>query len=140
MSSLFRPLLLTTVLAAFSLAGCAGKPAPVSDYRIRMVPTADGRGYVALPPECPSWTTVNNNPFENPPEPQYGCAQARNLAAQVARPADLLEGKELGPPDGVFTTGSIRAYREGTTKSLIDAKSDAPVTDTTTGAGTKQQN
>jgi pilus assembly protein CpaD len=46
--------------------------------------------YVAEPPQCGDWST--NLAYEpmNLPYPNLGCSQQRNLAVQIANPADLL--------------------------------------------------
>lgn len=96
------------------------------DYRIRLTEDPDGR-LQAVPPECPSWRTESNSFLQNEPWPQYGCANARTLAAMIERPEDLLEGRELGPASGTVTAQSIRRYNEGKTTALIDPNAKAPV-------------
>jgi hypothetical protein len=121
-------------LAVTTLLG-ACEVAPSPDHTIKLMPSADGKRTIAVPPECLSWHNYANGPLENQPWPQYGCAQARNLAAQVERPEDLVAGKPLGSGDAVLSSASIQNYRAGKTKALIDAKSDAPIAQTPTGAG-----
>ncbi len=121
------------ILVLTALTAC--QTAPVPDYRIQLMPSADGRSVIAVPPECPSWASVSNAPHEGGTAAQYGCSQARNLAAMVERPEDLISPRPLGAPDGVVTAGSITAYRTGKTKALIDVNEAAPVNDITTGAG-----
>lgn len=126
-------LCLTGLVLLAALGGCETGPKP--DHRIKLMPSADGKRTIAVPPECLSWHDAATGPLENQPWPQYGCAQARNLAAQVERPEDLMQGKPLGPADGVMSAASIQNYRAGKTKALIDAKSDAPIAQVATGAG-----
>ena len=127
-------LCLTSLALLLSLAACEIAPRP--DNTIKLMPSADGKRTVPVPPECLSWHDYANGPLENQPWPQYGCAQSRNLAAQVERPQDLMEGKALGPGDAVLSASSVQNYRAGKTKALIDAKSDAPIAQMPTGTGT----
>jgi pilus assembly protein CpaD len=46
--------------------------------------------YIAEPPQCGDWSTNLAYDPMNLPYPNLGCAQQRNLAVQVANPADLL--------------------------------------------------
>lgn len=113
-------------LSLVALLGACDGTSVNPDYRVKLVPSADGKQTLAIPPECPSWRDVKSGPQANEPWPQYGCAQARNLAAQVERPEDLATPRALGQADGVVTANSIQNYRTGKTKALIDAKAEAP--------------
>lgn len=130
----FRRASLACLLLVSTLCGCEIGPKP--DNRIELISSPDGKRTVAVPPECLSWHEAANGPLENQPWPQHGCAQARNLAAQVVRTEDLAEGRPLGSADGVVTAGSIENYRAGKTRALINAKSDAPLAQMPTGTGT----
>ncbi len=123
-SCLSRFFLLSLPFAALCLTGCEATPAP--DYRIRLVPSIKESGSVAVPPDCPSWTTTALGDNENTITPQLGCAAARNLAAQVERPEDLIAEKTLGKADGTLAAASMNNYRAGKTRALIDAKAEAP--------------
>jgi hypothetical protein len=109
---------LILVTSVLGLAGC-GPTTPSPDYAIRVVPSSDGRSAMAIPPDCPRWSDNENNFFDNQPFPQFGCADARNLAAMVERPEDLLHGRELGPASGVLTAGSIVRYNNNQTRGLL---------------------
>lgn len=130
-----RPLPLSVCSLALLLALGACETGPKPDNRIKLVPSANGRSTMAVPPECLSWHDAATGPLENQAWPQYGCSYARNLAAQVERPEDLIEGRPMGSGDGVLSAASIQNYRAGKTKPLIDAKADAPVAQAATGAG-----
>ncbi len=118
-------LLLPTLLLATLLGGCESTPNP--DYRIKVVQNPSGKGYVALPPECLSWQAYETgSPLENQLRPTYGCAEAKNLAAMVERPEDLIEGKPLGPADPVVSAAAISRYQAGKTTPLIDPNAEAP--------------
>ncbi|MDR3450029.1 MAG: CpaD family pilus assembly lipoprotein [Alphaproteobacteria bacterium] len=87
------------------------------DYAIRVTPTPTGG--VAQAPVCPSWTTERFDPLDNALFPQYGCANARNLAAMVERPDDLIDARPLGPERGVIAVGAMRRYDNNQTRGLI---------------------
>jgi pilus assembly protein CpaD len=110
-----RSLILMTS-GLLTLAACAD-PTPHPDYAIRVIPTASGG--VAIPPACPSWSTSVSNPLDNQPVPQFGCATARNLAAMVERPNDLIQGRTMGDARGVTAVGAVRRYDNDQTRGLI---------------------
>jgi len=115
---------LCALLLVTALCGCETAPKP--DNRIKLMPSADGKRVTALPPDCLSWHDYETGPFENHPWPQYGCAQARNLAAQVERPQDVVEGKELGKADGIISSAAQSRYLAGKQTPLIDPYADKP--------------
>ncbi|NTU76691.1 MAG: hypothetical protein HGA90_02595 [Alphaproteobacteria bacterium] len=114
--------LLALLLASASLSACNDflTTAPTPDYRIQVMPSPYGKGMIAVPPECPDWRTTYSGSFENQPWPQYGCAQARNLAAQVDNPEDLLQGRDPGPASGEAAATSMARYISGKTEPLSD--------------------
>ncbi|HAX91937.1 MAG TPA: hypothetical protein DCY07_07000 [Rhodospirillaceae bacterium] len=136
MSRSLSRLTLSSLALVTLLAACDTSPTP--DYRIKLMPSADGKSTIAVPPECASWHTENNSPLENLSGRQFGCATAHNLAAQVADPNDLIEGDKLGKPDAIFTAATVRDYRMGKSKSLIDPQVDGPVPATPTNSGVTQ--
>lgn len=128
-------LCLTTSSLALLLTLSACVTGPTPDKRIKLMPSADGKRTIAVPPECLSWHDAASEPYENVSLPQYGCASARNLAAQVERPEDLIAGRELGKADAVVSAASVQDYRAGRTKALFDADNEAPVASMPTGSG-----
>jgi pilus assembly protein CpaD len=71
---------------AYSAEGAADPPIRVSYMR-----------YVAEAPACGDWSTNLADEPMNLPYPNLGCAQQRNLAVQVANPADLLGPRSETP-------------------------------------------
>lgn len=67
----------------------------------------------ATVPGCPDWSAKSDMNFNNGLSPSYGCAVNGNLAAMVADPQDLLEGKK-GASETVIATSNkaISTYRE----------------------------
>lgn len=66
-------------------------------------------------PGCPDWSAKSDMNYNNAMSPNYGCAVNSNLAAMVADPQDLLEGKK-GSGETVIATSNkaIATYREAT--------------------------
>lgn len=69
--------------------------------------------YVAEGPECGRWTSNLAEDPRNLPYPNLGCAQQRNLAAQVANPADLLGPRTMDPADQERRAVVFDKYRQG---------------------------
>jgi len=129
-----RSLAIAFALAALLLAGC-GAPTLTPDYTVKVATTPDGK-LVAIPPPCPSWSQYQRNVFDNQPDPQFGCATARNLAAMVDNPEDLLQAHKLGPARGITTAGSILRYDRDQTRGLIYPSSSVDTSVDTTTAPT----
>lgn len=64
-------------------------------------------------PGCPDWSAKSDMNYTNGTSPNYGCAINSNLAAMVADPQDLLEGKK-GSGETVISTSNkaISTYRD----------------------------
>lgn len=122
-----------SLLGLLSLSACdfyGGTPRP--DYAIRVTKTAQGS--VATPPACPSWTTETKDPYDNQPDPQFGCANARNLALMSDNPDDLVEGRALADARGVTSVGAIRRFDNDQTRGLVWTGGETESVATTTAA------
>ncbi|MER2519828.1 MAG: CpaD family pilus assembly lipoprotein [Bdellovibrionales bacterium] len=129
-SALFQA---SALLAALMATACVElPPTPKPDYAIH-VKTQNGKT-AAIPPQCASWNADITDPFDNQPLPQFGCANARNLALMIDRPEDLLEGRPVGAPDSVTSLGAVVRYRNNQTRGLIWTGSDANSVATTTAS------
>ena len=95
-----------------------------SEANVAIEPYHDGRDagapirlsylrYVAEGPECGRWTTNLAEDYRNLPYPNFGCAQQRNLAAQIANPADLLGPRTMEPADQERRAVVFDKYRQG---------------------------
>jgi len=75
--------------------------------------------------------TFNRDYFENQPYWNLGCASQRNLAAQVADPADLVQPRGETPAYAMRRTTVIEKYREGQSPATQDtgAASTAKISD-----------
>jgi pilus assembly protein CpaD len=132
-----RPIALAFITSLLGLAAC-GSHTMNPDYSIGVTPTPDGTSYVAVPPNCADWKDENANLFDNQPMPQFGCANARNLAIMVDNPNDLMQGRNLDPARGVVISGAILRYDSSQTRGLIypsqtpDTASDSTTSSTAT--------
>ena len=64
-------------------------------------------------PGCPDWSAKSDTNYLNALSPGYGCAVNSNIAAMVADPQDLIEGKK-GSSETVIATSNkaISTYRD----------------------------
>jgi pilus assembly protein CpaD len=101
----------------------ASAPAlPAGDIRLTI------EHYVASAPGCPNWSKAPGNDFDNTLHSDYGCATATNLAAMIADPRDLAEGRTMGPPKGNPAIAAMHRYATGKVSSLSgsDTTSTSP--------------
>jgi hypothetical protein len=131
-------LLLALALLALPLAACEDmtKTTSAPDLTIKLAPSADGKRMIAVPPECANWRTDELGTFENQPMPQFGCASARNLAAMIEKPEDLVQGRDLAPADGTVTAAGEQLYRQGKTVQLVNPSQKDAQAATTSRSGT----
>lgn len=114
---------LACVFVASLLGGCMEQTGSVNpDYRILVAPAAHG-GYVAIPPECASWRDAPEDPFDNQPIPNHGCANARNLALMIDDPRDLIKGKAAGGAPASRAATAIERYQNDKIRGLYDPTS-----------------
>ncbi|WP_324074541.1 MAG: CpaD family pilus assembly protein [Erythrobacter sp.] len=76
-------------------------------------------------PGCPDWSANSDMNYTNGTSPNFGCAVNSNMAAMVADPQDLLEGKQ-GSGETVLATSNkaIKTFREAAptgAAGLLDA-------------------
>jgi len=67
----------------------------------------------ATAPNCPNWTKPPGNDSANTLPSDFGCASAIDLAAMVADPRDLVEGRPLAPVVGDAAVWPMHRYRSG---------------------------
>ena len=68
-----------------------------------------GRYMVTLPP-CPNWSKPASIASTNTASSNFGCATAVNFARMVASPADLAEGRPVGPVDAIPAAAAVQRY------------------------------
>ncbi len=85
---------------------------------------------VASVPGCPDWSAKSDMNYSNGLSPNHGCASNSNLAAMVADPQDLLEGRK-GASETLINTSNkaISTFREATPTG------EAGLMDASTGGG-----
>ena len=69
--------------------------------------------YRAVAPDCPPMNTDLSRADVNEHWPRFGCATARNLAAMVAEPRDLVAPRGLDPRDNARRDAVLEAWRAG---------------------------
>ncbi|MBV8594281.1 MAG: hypothetical protein JOZ27_08285, partial [Caulobacteraceae bacterium] len=74
--------------------------------------------YVAEVPDCPNWSKPPGNDPANTLHSDFGCATAKNLAAMVADPRDLVAPREMGPPVGDPAVAGVDRYRHDRVEPL----------------------
>lgn len=110
----------TLVAALCSLAGCMSEHPPLGMPDDSVIGfTAQGGGRV-IPPQCdqldqPSHMT---DAGRKRPGVAFGCATYSNLAAMLARPADLVAPVPYAGADAALGASAVRAYEEGRTQPL----------------------
>ena len=86
------------------------------------------------PPEPPSagmscapWFNFPADAHGNRDSPFLGCANDQNLAAMVAHPEDLVQGRALAPADGEKTARAVETWRQGKERPLPESEPAAPI-------------
>lgn len=84
-------------------------PGALTPGRARVVLTRS----VAHVPGCPDWSAKSDMNYNNAMSPNYGCATNSNVAAMIADPQDLLEGRKGASETLVNTSNkAITTFRE----------------------------
>jgi pilus assembly protein CpaD len=102
---------LASALARQGLKTTLAAPGGAPDGELRLVV----EHATTAVPNCPNWTKPPGNDFENTLHSDFGCASALDLAAMVADPRDLAEGRPLAPVVGDAAIWPINRYRNGLT-------------------------
>lgn len=67
----------------------------------------------AAVPGCPDWSRSSQPEYAGATMSNFGCATSSNLAAMIANPDDLIEGREAGATiDAATSSKAIKAYRD----------------------------
>ncbi len=70
-------------------------------------------------PNCPDWSAPSDLAAGNLAMSQLGCANAVNLAATIANPADLVAGRPLAGADGTREAAAVERYHADKVRKLI---------------------
>ena len=99
--------------------------------------------YLVTAPPCPNWSKYPPVDFTNAHASNFGCATAMNLAAIIASPADLAEGRPVGRPDAIPAAAAVQRYQGDKVQlpaaaglTNIPTAAIAPTGSGATGAGT----
>ena len=79
-------------------------------------------------PGCPNWSRPQQPNWENRTMSNFGCGVNANLAAQVANPQDLFQGR--GDPSTINSIAGIKAiemYREWPLTGVIEGQARRPL-------------
>ncbi|HZZ10877.1 MAG TPA: CpaD family pilus assembly lipoprotein [Paraburkholderia sp.] len=107
------------IWAALAFAACGAlltgcMPKPSLGMPDASVLSYDGKQ--VLPPDCAALerpSLVRDAGIARRPDIAFGCATYTNLAAQIARPADLVAPRPLGPADAAVAASAVRRYETG---------------------------
>ncbi|HVY12288.1 MAG TPA: CpaD family pilus assembly lipoprotein [Alphaproteobacteria bacterium] len=116
------------LLGVLLLSGCGTADQARPDYRIGVLHDNETGRAVALAKPCPTWHQHIGEGLENHFEPQFGCADAYNLAHEIERPTDLISGRRPADAEAAPGVLGIERYREDKTKQLINPKENSATT------------
>ena len=91
----------------------------------------------ATVPRCPNWTKPPGNDFDNTLHSDFGCATAVDLAAMVADPRDLVEGRPLAPVVGDVAILPMHRYRTGASGDTANQPFSGATTEMATAPATQ---
>lgn len=115
------------------LPGLRGGPVSLSEQGAHRgaepdsVILAAGRILLSVP-ACPDWSKPAGGDPTNTPSSNFGCASARNLAAMIAEPADLVAPDEPGPANAERLARAVERHRRGDSAPLDPSPTSAPGT------------
>lgn len=96
------------ILALFTLAACSDY-APVKKQSVINPVTRE----ITPPAPCPDWSHPNPGNYDNSVHSNFGCATAKNLAIQLADPADAVRGHGEKTGDTEAGVRAVQRYRAG---------------------------
>ena len=76
-------------------------------------------------PNCPNWRRASQPEFAASTMSNFGCATNSNLAAMVADPTDLVQGREVNGNDPLTISRAIKTYRDKDPTGKGDLKSES---------------
>jgi pilus assembly protein CpaD len=92
-----------------SLNGAPVTPGAIAPGSVRVIVSRAS----ANVPGCPDWSRSSSPEFVGSTMSNYGCASNAALAAMVADPTDLIQGREAGAGgDPITASKAIRIYRD----------------------------
>lgn len=102
---------IATVVARYGLLLSDTAPVTQGSDQLSGVRVVISRSSASVP-DCPNWRRASQPEFAASTTSNYGCATNSNLAAMIADPADLVQGREISGNDPLTITRAISTYRE----------------------------
>jgi hypothetical protein len=116
--------------ASASLTGCMSGHPPLGMPDASVIGYDPHGGARAVPPQCGQLDQPSHmiDAGAGRPGVAFGCATYGNLAAMLARPADLVAPLPYAGADAGLAAGAVRRYDEGRVKPLNPTSTTAPIT------------
>ncbi len=108
----FRIQAVGILAVALALGACSERPGAPENA------SADGG--------CLPWVNFPVDMHSNAESPYLGCSNRMNLETQVAQPADLAAGRQLGPASGERESRAIEDYEQGKIKPFSSSSVAGP--------------
>ena len=107
-------------LACVALASCMSAAPPVGMPDVDAIGLSPDAFAHAVPPQCASLDERSGMRDAGYARPgiAFGCATYTNLAAMLARPADLSTPRPYAGADAPLAASAVRRYEEGRTTPL----------------------
>ncbi|MGF6608813.1 pilus assembly protein CpaD [Paraburkholderia sp. WSM4175] len=119
--------------ASVGLASCMSPPPPLGMPDPSIISVAPGESGHAIPPSCEALNQRSQMIDAGMARPgvAFGCATYSNLAAMVARPADLTAPLPYAGADAPLAASAVRRYEEGRATPLNSWSSSSSSSSTT---------
>lgn len=117
---------LSALLLVVAMSGCMSEHPPLGMPDASVVGFDGSR---AVPPDCAALVQPSHMIDAGAARPgvAFGCATYTNLAAMVARPADLVQPLPYAGADAAIGASAVRRYDEGRTTPLNSTSTTATV-------------
>jgi pilus assembly protein CpaD len=130
---------IAAALLPYNVVAVQGPLAPLAPNRA----IVESQRYLVTLPQCPNWSKYPPLGYTNTHASNFGCTTAVDLALMVANPADLAEGRPLGPADANPAVSAVQRYQtdkvqlpSAASLSGFAASTAGPTGAGATGAGT----
>jgi pilus assembly protein CpaD len=80
--------------------------------------------YAAHTDKCGDWSQDLSSTGKNDTAPNFGCAVQQNIAAMVADPRDLMDGRPMGSEDATRRSDVVNKYEKGAITQADKHKDD----------------
>jgi hypothetical protein len=113
-----------------SLTGCMSEHPPLGMPNDSVIGYTSEGGGRAIAPQCDQLNQPSHmiDAGRGRPGVAFGCATYSNLAAMLARPADLVAPLPYAGADATLGASAVRAYEEGRTHPLNSTSTTTSVT------------